>query len=596
LKGNAMTDRRSIPAVRVTQWLAALASLVCACLAAQPVKAETTANYQSPIGINLQGVNSYSSEIPFLNVFKMGGGWMTQGGGKWDTQEEPYLNLDSNGYPTSLTAINEPGSQVFDSVAVLLLNNLPDTPNGYYPPGQYVVLYDGQGTLSYSFDAKLVSSSPGRDVIDVTPSSNGMLIKITSTDPQHTGNYIRNIRVVQGQYESDLNAGKEFNPTFLADLKNFRAIRFMDWLRTNNSTLSSWSNRPLPTDAFWGTNSGVPLEVCIELANAVSADAWLNIPAKATDDYITGMAKLVQSELGPTQKAYVEFSNEVWNSMFSQNAYSITEGTAAFPAASNKWYAGWEWYGMRVAQIGDIWYGVYGSTAFGSRVVIVMAGQAANSAVLQEELSTPDWKGAGNGPAANHHVGAAAIAPYFLGTSDIGSTSTLAAMVSVADTGLSQLFKQLTSATGSIAERIPWTTSNAKVAASYGLPLVAYEGGQSLQGFPTYGNNSPQVQMFIAANRDPRMEAAYTTYLSDWKASGGTLFMHFNDTYPPSQYGMWGLLESIMQPTQPLSSAPPKWQAVQNFISGNKCWWTNCTGTVAGVPDSPLNFASHASN
>jgi len=590
-----MLKKNSTRAVRAKRWLALLAGLTTAWLIAPAALAETSANYQSAIGINLQGVNYFSSEIPFLNIFKMGDGWLTQANGQWDTKEEQYLNADADGYPKSLTATGEPGPQKFNAVAVLLLHGLPQTSNGYYPPGQYVVLYDGQGALSYSFDAKLVSSAPGRDVINVTPSASGILVKISATDPQHNGNYLHNIRIVQAKYEADLGAGKVFNPTFLTDLQNFRAIRFMDWLRTNNSTLSSWSNRPLPSNAFWGTNSGVPLEVCIQLANAVSADAWLNIPVTASDDYITQMAKLVASELGPTQKAYVEFSNEVWNSMFTQNAYSISQGTPLFPTAMNKWYAGWEWYGMRVAQIADIWYGVYGSTDFSSKVVVVMAGQAANSAVLQEELSTPDWKGAGNGPAAAHHIGAAAIAPYFLGTSDVGSTITSMALTSLGG-GLSQLFSQLTTATGSIDKRIPWTTSNAKVASSFGLPLVAYEGGQSLQGFPTYGPTSPQVQMFIAANRDARMGAAYTTYLNDWKASGGTLFMHFNDSYPPSQYGMWGLLESIMQTTQPLSSAPPKWQAVQNFISGNKCWWANCAGSVSGVPDSPPGFAAHSSN
>lgn len=590
-----MLKKNSTRAVRAKRWLALLAGLTTAWLIAPAALAETSANSQSAIGINLQGVNYFSSEIPFLNVFKMGDGWMTQANGQWDTKEEQYLNVDSNGYPKSLTAADEPGKQQFNAVAVLLLHGLPPTSNGYYPGGQYVVLYDGQGTLSYSFDAKIVSSAAGRDVIDVTPSVSGILLKITGTDPQHDGNYLRNIRMVQAQYEASLSGGQMFNPAFLTDLQNFRAIRFMDWLRTNNSTLSSWSSRPLPSNAFWGTNSGVPLEVCIDLANAVSADAWLNIPVTASDDYVTQMAKLVAGELGPTQKAYVELSNEVWNSMFTQNVYSISQGTPLFPAATNKWYAGWEWYGMRVAQIADIWYGVYGSTAFDSRVAVVMAGQAANSAVLQEELSTPDWKGAGNGPAAGHHIGAAAIAPYFLGTSDLGSSISSMAMSALGG-GLSQLFSQLTTPTGSITKRIPWTTSNAKVASSFGLPLVAYEGGQSLQGFPTYGPTSPQVQMFIAANRDARMGAAYTTYLDDWKSSGGTLFMHFNDSYPPSQYGMWGLLESIMQTTQPLSSAPPKWQAVQNFISGNKCWWANCAGSVGGVPDSPPGFAAHSSN
>ena len=69
-----MTNQRYNPVVRATRWLAVLAGIASACLLTQPVQAESSANYQSPIGINLQGVNSYSSEIPFLNVFKMGGG------------------------------------------------------------------------------------------------------------------------------------------------------------------------------------------------------------------------------------------------------------------------------------------------------------------------------------------------------------------------------------------------------------------------------------------------------------------------------------------------------------------------------------------
>ena len=36
-----------------------------------------------------------------------------------------------------------------------------------------------------------------------------------------------------------------------------------------------------------------PLEVAIQLANTLSADAWLNIPTGADDTYVTGMAELV---------------------------------------------------------------------------------------------------------------------------------------------------------------------------------------------------------------------------------------------------------------------------------------------------------------
>jgi hypothetical protein len=102
------------------------------------------------------------------------------------------------------------------------------------------------------------------------------------------------------------------------------------------------------------------------------------------------------------------------------------------------------------------------------------------------------------------------------------------------------------------------------------------------------------VNLFAAANRDPRMGAAYTTYLNQWKANGGQLFMNFTDTGNYSQYGEWGALESFMQTTTPLTSAPPKWQALQNFISANACWWSGCTGTASGtIPMPPINLQVH---
>jgi hypothetical protein len=71
----------------------------------------------------------------------------------------------------------------------------------------------------------------------------------------------------------------------------------------------------------------------------------------------------------------------------------------------------------------------------------------------------------------------------------------------------------------------------------------------------------------------------------------------FNDIGPGSQYGEWAALESIMQTTSPLTSAPTKWQAIQNFITQNGCWWANCAGTVSSsvgsvpaVPMAPTNL------
>ena len=108
------------------------------------------------------------------------------------------------------------------------------------------MLYDGRGTLTYGFDATLVSRSPGRDVINIVPSNNGIDLRIVATDPSHTGNYLRNIRFVTAANEAAAKAGQLFNPAFLKLIQNFRALRFMDWFQTNGSTLVVLVRSPNP--------------------------------------------------------------------------------------------------------------------------------------------------------------------------------------------------------------------------------------------------------------------------------------------------------------------------------------------------------------
>jgi hypothetical protein len=547
-----------------------------------PISAATSFNATSPLGINLSSVDYWTSEQPFLDIKKTSAGWTTHSSSGSETNEELYLNLDANGWPITLTAMNDPNPQVFTQVTVLVFRNLPNTPNGYYPAGQYVVRYLGQGTLTYNFDATKVASlsTPGRDVINVAhPSLAGFYINITSTDPNHTGNYIRNIQVVKAEQESALQAGQVFNPTFLKLMQNFRALRFMDWFRTNGNTLSSWSNRPLTTNTTWASSAGVPYEVAVQLANALSADAWLNIPIMADDNYITQFATLVHQQLGSGQKVYVELSNEVWNSGFPQYRYANSQGRATWPNAGPAADYGNNWYGMRVAQTCDIWKSVWRADA--PRVVCVMAAQAANPWTATEALGCVLWSGA---PCAGHGIGAVAIAPYFGGTVPSSWTSQ-------SDGGLSSLLASLTSQNdpsvpvgGWLGQALRWVAAYPAAIDRYNLPLISYEGGQS---FVSNSSHEALNNLYFNANRDPRMQTAYATYLQGWKKAGGQLFVHFNDIGAYSKYGEWGALESLMQTTTPLTGAPPKWQALQSFISGNPCWWPRCSGSWNDQPTAP---------
>jgi hypothetical protein len=394
-------------------------------------RAATTFNAQSAMGINLAAVSYYASEQPFINSFVTSDRWVTHSDAAWDTQEEKYVNLDANGWPITLNSVNEPTKQQFNSLGVLFLLGMPNTPNGIYPAGQYIVMYEGKGKLSYGLDAVLVRRSPGRDVIDVTPSSKGIDLRIVETDPR---NYLRNIKVVTAANEAIAKAGQIFNPAFLKLIQNFRALRFMDWFLTNNSTLSSWTDRPSPTYAFFGAQKGVPIEIAVQLANAVSADAWMNVPVMADDDFMSRMATLVHSQLGSTQKIYVELSNEVWNPSFSQSKYAVDKGKALWPTRSSS-YGDYEynrqWFGMRTAQMCDIWTSVWHSDP---RLVCVLGAQAAWSFSATEALKCPYWiQGA---PCSGHAINAVAIAPYMGG-------AVPPAWTSQADGGLTKLFQSL---------------------------------------------------------------------------------------------------------------------------------------------------------
>jgi hypothetical protein len=574
--------------------LLGFANLLLALSATVSVHASTASNANSPLGINLMNMNYYNAEQPFLNVFKTTGvtkasptGWWTHTTNSFDTGEEAYLQLDANGYPTTLTASSsDPHSpQLFTSVGVLLFRNLPNANAGTglpYRAGQYVVLYDGQGTLTYGFDAKLVSSAAGRDVITVAkPTSGGIDLRITATDPSHSGNYIRNIRVVKAEEESLLAAGNVFEPYFLNLMKNFRVLRSIQWLEIDDAggLLTTWASRPQLTDGGWGGPSGVPIEAVLQLCNAVGADCWVNIPHQANSDYVSQMATLAHANLGASQKVYIEFSNEVWNGTYAQFNYAIAQGRAMWPSANVSAYSfNASWYGMRVAQMCDAWKAAWGADS--ARVVCVASAQASNTGTVTQILNCQLWTGAGNAPCATHHIDAVAIAPYFAQL----NTATYAAEASSSNV-LSNLFSEITNS--NLPQVASWATELKTALAPYKLPFITYEGGQSLVCVPGCQAGAPVIDVYVAANRDPRMAMAYTTALDDWKASGGHLYVTYADVYSPGQYGEWGALESFQDTVSPLSSAPPKWQAIQNFITKNPCWWAGCAGAVAASTPTP---------
>ncbi len=519
------------------------------------------------LGIGLNGINDFSPELPFVDIFQSSRVWFPQSEGKWDSGET--LDLDSSGWVRSL-----PNKGI---ASTLMMRDMPNI----YRTGHYVVSYEGTGTIEYGFDAKKVDSESlvGRDIIQVDQANaNGIYLKITSTDPNNTGDYIRNIHVY---HEDDLplvELGVQFNPEFTQKIKDFGTLRFMDWMNTNGSPQKDWADRPTLDDSTWA-RKGAPVEAMVALANETGTSPWFTIPHQATDEYIANFAAYVRDHLDPNLKAYVEYSNEVWNWQFPQSHYAVDK-------AKEKWGenpeggAGWmQWYGMRSAQTADIWKSTFGAEK--DRVVSIISTQTAWEGLEDPVLNTPAWVAQGHAPAWKS-VDAYAVSGYFggnFGTSE--NAAIVKSWLADADGGFGKAVRQL-SVGGllpganqySVADNIHSFQYHAGVAQKYGLNMVAYEGGQHLVGVGGVENDQELTDFLLELNRRPEMQDLYTKLLDGWKQSGGTLFNHFVDVATSSKWGSWGALESVAQSTS------PKYAALTNFIATNDRWWDEPTSSA----------------
>lgn len=508
--------------------------------------------YLEPIGTNLRGVLDWTTQLPFVDYFKFARTWITQcevgtdenctWSNSWDTQEEESLDLDENGWVKSLPTPED--GRRYSRVSTVW--DMPDT----LPTGRYIVLYEGEGVINYRLGAtKIVEESThGRDVVDVDISNGLIQLQILSTDPNKTGEYIRNIRMVK---EEDENNTAKFNSKFLERIKPFRVLRFMDWQRTNNSNLSTWQDRARVENATYATDKGVPVEVMVELSNTLQRPPWFNIPHQADDIFIREFAKTVKKYLDRNIPIYIEYSNEVWNGIFDQSSWVERQAEALWSDSSESGFTKKiNWYGMRTAQMCAIFKAEFADQP--KRVTCVLASQAANSWTASQALSCPLVLDKN----CSENIDALAIAPYFgnyLGTPS--NQSEVENWTSEPDNGLEMLFGELTEGGilsnskegGALGESLMWMSQNKAVANAYNLSLIAYEGGQHLVGIGGVENVEPITNLFISANRDARMGRLYIDYLNGWKQQGGGLFMNFSDIASSSKYGSWGALEYVDQ-------------------------------------------------
>ncbi len=535
-----------------------------------------------PMAIGLAGVNDWSVQQPFLDVMKTARPWIGHLPGQWggasheDLDEADYL--DADGWPVEIP-------RELASIGTLVLTDLPEEAADL--AGRYRLRFDGQGVIEVGGRAKNVRYGKNEIRFDFAPGPGHVDIRIQRT--HRKGDYVRNITVVKEEHARLFDAGAMFNPLWLDRLQGFAALRFMDWMKTNESDQAGWDTRPQPDDYTYALQ-GVPVEVMLELANRTGADPWFNMPHAADDDYVRRFAEMVRDQLWIEQKAYVEYSNEVWNWQFPQANWADAAAKARW-GENEAWI---EFYGGRAAEMAQIWSAVYGPEAE-ARLVNVIATQTGWQGLENRLLNAPLWVAEETGrkpPFA--YFDAYAITGYFgailglerhqpivkawiadsraqaraaaeaQGMSGAALEAFVTAHQYDAASALAgaELRDGLVSGDTSdnivrlVNEIIPYHHA---VAEKHGLDLIMYEGGSHVVGIGPAMVDDVELTAFLTHfNYSPEMGALYRELIAGWHAMGGTLFNVYADVYKPTKWGSWGALRY-------LSDDNPRWQALEAF-------------------------------
>ncbi|WP_246160240.1 hypothetical protein [Aureimonas fodinaquatilis] len=501
-----------------------LLKLIPATLAASAVMRflPSHAAERSPLGINLAGVPYWTSEHPFTNLATSASRWRLQPRDRPFTWDEPLPPMTEDGYPKSI-----PQDNYAESFLIA-------TSHRGHLPRVLTVAYDGEGRMDYQYGAVLDQRGKGFDTIRLMNTDGPVTVRLFSTNAD---NPLHNLRVL----EDPQNSESVFREPFLQRLNGMSVIRFMDWMATNNSPIKTWDERPLP-GMFGLSEKGIPLEHMIELANAKQAAPWFTIPHLADDDYVRNFARQVREQLSPELPVYVEYSNEVWNSIFEQAAYAANEGER-LQLSGNRFEAQLRFYSQRTSEVLAIFEQEFGEDK--DRILGVYVAQGGNVWTSETVL---DW---GN---ARDHADVLAIAPYF-GYS-YGSPDRSA---EVSTWSLDQLFEAMEAEVD--GDNRQSMVDQANFAKARGLELAAYEAGQHLAGIGGAENDDRLTQLFIAANRDSRMGQLYKRYLQNWQDAGGGVMVLYNSMGEPTKSGSWGLLEDES------GNVTPKWEAVHEFLN-----------------------------
>jgi hypothetical protein len=459
------------------------------------------------LGMNAPEIRYYGTTVPFANMV-IGSDWNNS---RWEKLSEEYQ--DENGNLRSLPA---------DNVVLRHLSVPPTGTEGI----EARCTFTGSGTLTLAGGGKTIASSANNLQFRLFNHSGRLespWLVLRDLDPKRPMRDLdcRDVR---------LNRSARFRPEFLATLRGYGVIRFMDWQNANANEAVTWATRQTSTSNRIDRD-GVAVENMLLLVRELGADPWFVMPWNADDEYIARFARMVATQLPANRSVYVEVGNEVWNTGFAVAKQAVKEGRERKLGTDDR-EAGMRRYAERTVEVMRPW-----EAAFTGRrgLVRVLSTQHVLPLTAQIALSYRDTAA---------HVDALATAPYFGPL--IGGTET------TRESGLRVLASNVT-------ETLKQAVDNRRVAVAYGKRYLAYEGGQGLV-LPA------QVTLLDQIQHDPAMYDLYRQYFAGWRRDVGDVLCLLTSVSPVGSSGSWGL--AVREDETPAEA--PKLRAVQEELAAER--------------------------
>ena len=253
------------------------------------------------------------------------------------------LDMDENGWLKSLPTHAAGGAGSASTIVMWYPEEAAQAPGNIYS-GTFYLLAEGKGNI----DLVQMGQSAGKVNLqgveidgptmipfEYTPDGQRVTLTLNSSDPDGTGEYIRNISIVHESHLDLFQAGEMFTPEFVELHADSRAVRWMTAQDANRivpgveDTFDTFHTADFYT-FNQGTGStplnGVPVDAIVEFANKTGSDPWVNVHVNASDDYVRGMAEYIEANLDPRLTLHLEFGNENWNGVFPTYQVSKAEG------------------------------------------------------------------------------------------------------------------------------------------------------------------------------------------------------------------------------------------------------------------------------